>query len=81
MNPLNVGQIVNNAPNEKAVNVNYHELNLDLEAFDPNLRVFLPNVHFKSTNQRYLRIVPLVAIRDIEAGEELYSSYFSIVDT
>ena len=79
VNPLNVGQIVNNAPSEEAVNVSYHELDLDLETFDPNLRVFLPNVHYKSANQRYLRLVPLVAVRDIEAGEELYSSYFSII--
>ena len=80
VNPLNVGQIVNNAPSEKAANVSYHEINLDLEAFDPTQRIFLPNVHYKSANQRFLRLVPLVAVRDIKAGEELYSSYFSIVE-
>ena len=80
VNPLNVGQIVNNAPSEKDINVSYHELNLDLKSIDPYLRIFLPNVHYKSSNQEYLRLVPLVAVRDIEAGEELFSSYFSIVD-
>ena len=81
VNPLNVGQIVNNAPSEQAVNVSYHELSLDMEDFDPNLRLFLPNAHFSSVNQRYLRLVPLVALRDIEVGEEIYSSYFSVVET
>ncbi len=90
-NPLNVGQVVNNASDCGASNVFYHELDLsggDDAEFGPGFRCQLPNVPYESAavqaavnspSRRVLRIVPLIATRDIAEGEELYSSYLSIV--
>ena len=82
VNPLNIGQIVNNADGKAATaNVAYHELNLDLGEMDHRLRLFLPNIRYESlgVNSGTLRLAPLIATRDVEAGEELFSSYFSMV--
>lgn len=77
VNPLNLGHIVNNGNGrEFPSNVAYHELELDSE-FDPGLRIHIPNVHYDSHDREALRIVPLLATRDISEGEELYSEYFS----
>ena len=77
-NPLNVGQIVNNAGDELRSNVTYHEL--DLQDFDPKLAVFLPNNDYElAASLRTIRIVPLIATREIQVNEELLSSYYSLV--
>ena len=84
-NPLNIGQIVNNASDKDkfSANVTYHELDISLSEFEPRSRLFIPNIHYESVTldgrSKDLRIVPLIATRDIEEGEELYSSYFSSV--
>ena len=80
VNPLNIGQFVNNGGKE-ACNVAYLELDLP-DQFPLHLRKFLPNVNFESSaidGVRPLRLVVLVALRDIEQGEELLSSYFTIL--
>ncbi|XP_030625601.1 SET domain-containing protein 9 [Chanos chanos] len=77
-NPLAVGQYVNNCSNEKAANVCYQEFNLP-DDFPLELRQYLPNVHYKHDTQRPLRCVVLISLRDISAGEELFSNYFTIV--
>ncbi len=83
--PLNVGHIVNNASCEVgqgSANVTYHEIDVWLDgsdSFDPRLRLFLPNAHYAGGETRRLRLVPLIALKNIEEGEELLSSYFSMV--
>ena len=50
--------------------------------FPLHLRKFLPNVNFESSaidGERPLRLVVLIAVRDIVEGEELLSSYFTIL--
>ena len=82
VNPLNIGQFVNNGGKE-ACNVAYMELDLP-DQFPLSLRKFLPNVHFESSAMdgvRPLRLVVLIAVRDIEEGEELLSSYFTILQS
>eukprot|EP00095_Tigriopus_kingsejongensis_P007837 maker-scaffold1517_size37798-snap-gene-0.10 protein:Tk07837 transcript:maker-scaffold1517_size37798-snap-gene-0.10-mRNA-1 annotation:"predicted protein" len=83
-NPLSIGQIVNNGDvHTHARNVTYHEMDLNPELFDPGLRILLPNIHYESETlggmPKPIRIVPLIATKDITQGEELYSSYFSAV--
>ena len=77
-NPLNVGQIVNNGGVRDA-NVSYHEIELSSDNFDPLCLRFLPNVRYDSDSST-IRIVPLIALRDINQGEEVLSSYFSLVN-
>lgn len=85
VNPLSIGQIVNNG-NSKLYpsNVMYHELNLQPEEIDPRLRIFLPNIHYEpnsGSKPKQIRLVPLIATKDINLGDELYSSYFSTVSS
>lgn len=83
VNPLNVGQYVNNG-SSKLANVCYQEVDINLKQFPLSLRKFIPNVNYASVAQdgyRDLRLVVLVALRDISAGEELLSSYFTLVQT
>ena len=43
---------------------------------------FLPNVHYAGSGEdgaRLMRVVGLEAVRDIGEGEELLSSYFTLV--
>ena len=86
-NPLSVGQIVNNATDDRTSNVAYGELDVPNdggEDLGPDFRCHLPNVPYEACpphlrRGRAVRIVPLVATRDITDGEELYSSYLSLV--
>ncbi|KAL1267119.1 hypothetical protein QQF64_002794 [Cirrhinus molitorella] len=78
MNPLAVGQYINNCSNEKAANVCYQEYDVPDE-FPLELRQYLPNVNYRADNQRPLRCVVLVSLRDINCGEELFSNYYTIV--
>ena len=80
MNPLNLGQIVNNCNGEFSANVAYHELNVSDKNFGFKLRPFLPNVNY-SGNDEILstKIVPLIATRDIGPGQELFSTYFTVL--
>ena len=81
VNPLNVGQFVNNETKQLPSNVRYVELDLP-NTFPLHLRKFLPNVNFESCavdGERSLRLVLLTALRDIGEGEELFSSYFTLI--
>merc|ERR1719419_744729 len=81
VNPLNVGQIVNNENTENQANVHYQELDIPLE-FPLPLRKFWGNINFESSavdGVRPLRVVVLIALRDIREGEELFSSYFTVI--
>lgn len=77
-NPLAVGQYVNNCSNEWPANVCYQEYDLP-DKFPMELRRYLPNVNYSQDTPRRLRCVVLVSLRDITAGEELFSNYYTIV--
>ncbi|KAM7379035.1 hypothetical protein PAMP_004610 [Pampus punctatissimus] len=77
-NPLAVGQYVNNCSNEWPANVCYQEYDVP-DKFPIELRQYLPNINYSQGIQRPLRCVVLVSLRDITAGEELFSNYFTIV--
>ncbi len=77
-NPLAVGQYVNNCSNERPANVCYQEYDVR-DRFPIELRQYLPNVNYSLDSQRPLRCVVLVSLRDITAGEELFSNYYTIV--
>lgn len=52
------------------------------KGLERDLFQFLPNVWNDPQNGRALqglRVVPLVALRDICEGEELFSAYFTVV--
>ncbi|XP_078658267.1 SET domain-containing protein 9-like [Branchiostoma floridae x Branchiostoma belcheri] len=85
-NPLAVGQYVNNQSAGHPANVAYQEYNIQVD-FPFSLRKYLPNIHYSPNLQtsgdasyRSLRVVVLVSLRGIEAGEELFSSYFTLVE-
>ncbi|KAJ8287205.1 hypothetical protein GJAV_G00048880 [Gymnothorax javanicus] len=77
-NPLAVGQYVNNCSNEKAANVCYQEFDVP-DKFPLELCQYLPNVQYRHDANKPLRCVVLVALRDINSGEELFSNYYTIV--
>lgn len=77
-NPLAVGQYVNNCSNEKPANVCYQECDVP-DGFPLEVRQYLPNVNYSQHSERPLRCVALVSLRDITAGEELFSNYYTIV--
>ncbi|XP_062899023.1 SET domain-containing protein 9 isoform X2 [Mobula hypostoma] len=78
VNPLGVGQYVNNCSNEKEANVCYQEFDVPI-TFPLELRQYIPNVNYRHDAGRPLRCVVLVALRDIEVGEELFSNYYTII--
>jgi len=81
VNPLNIGQYVNNSCVGHPANVAYLELDLP-HSFPLHLRKFIPNIHFASAAQdgiRQIRVVALVSIREISEGEELFSNYFTVI--
>ena len=78
VNPLSIGQIVNNHSSRHQANVAYEELNLEMNA-NSSILALLPNVNYDPGLKDVLRMVPLIATNDIHRDEELYSTYFSIV--
>ncbi|XP_053304016.1 SET domain-containing protein 9 [Spea bombifrons] len=77
-NPLAVGQYINNCSNECAANVCYQEFDVP-QCFPVELRQYIPNINYSHNSEGLLRCVVLVAIRDIDCGEELFSNYFTLV--
>lgn len=79
LNPLAVGQYVNNCSNDKPANVCYQEYDVP-STFPLELRRYLPNVNYcQDSHQRPIRCVVLVSLREIAAGEELFSNYYTII--
>lgn len=78
LNPLAVGQYVNNCSNEWPANVCYQEYDVP-DRFPIELRQYLPNVNYSQDTGGPLRCVVLVSLRDITAGEEVFSNYYTIV--
>lgn len=83
VNPLAVGQYVNNQTKNVPANVAYQELDIPFQSIAPKLWKNLPNVWYSSGNiaceNAFLRTVALVSVREINEGEEVFSSYFTMV--
>ena len=94
INPLNVGQIVNNAnpkmPGHSA-NIAYQEINLRMgettndSLIEQRLLGLLPNAYYRNDNldsqePLTIRVVALVATTDINEGQELLATYFTLVN-
>ncbi|GAB1599758.1 SET domain-containing protein 9-like [Argonauta hians] len=84
VNSLSVGQYVNNETEEFPANVSYQEFDISAN-FPIHLRRYLPYVPYSgslgdSTN-RQLRGVALVSLCSINSGEELFSSYLTVIET
>ncbi|KAK2146734.1 hypothetical protein LSH36_587g01068 [Paralvinella palmiformis] len=78
-NPLAVGQYVNNHNKDFPANVCYQECNLPTE-FALHLRQYVPNVFYRTPDMlQCVRMVALVSLREIAQGEELFSSYFTMI--
>ncbi|VDI43745.1 Hypothetical predicted protein, partial [Mytilus galloprovincialis] len=82
VNPLAVGQYVNNQSTEHQANVAYQEFDIPAD-FPFHLRKFIPNNFYSSSYEneeiRQTRVIVLVSLRNIKEGEELFSSYFTVV--
>ncbi|XP_059479120.1 SET domain-containing protein 9-like [Neocloeon triangulifer] len=78
INPLNVGQYVNNHTKDYPSNVAYQECELP-DGLDPKLRSMLPYINYAGGKGAPSRLVALVATRDIKEGKELLSSYLTLV--
>ena len=82
-NPLAVGQYVNNSPKTVTANVAYQEVDVPFKSIAPKLWKNLPNVWYGSGNiareNSFLRTVALVSVKEINEGEEVFSSYFTVI--
>lgn len=82
INPLAIGQYVNNHGPDNPANVCYQEFDFP-ETFPVQLRQFIPNISFSPSSEgilnRTMRTIALVSIRAIETGEELFSSYYTVI--
>ena len=81
-NLLAIGQYVNNGTREFPANVAYQELDIP-SSFPLQYLHFIPNVNYSfktyKSEELHVRVVVLVALRDIVQSEELFSSYFTVV--
>ena len=83
VNPLNIGQIVNNHKNGlEPPNVVYQELDIihSEEQFSHHILPLLPNINYDFQLNHRIKLVPLVAVREINENQELFSSYFTLID-
>jgi hypothetical protein len=61
-------------------NVTYQELDVPLSRLPPQLRCFLPNVWYSGSSEHdHLRLVALVSTTDIEEGDEVFSTYYTVI--
>ncbi|XP_076061867.1 SET domain-containing protein 9-like [Oratosquilla oratoria] len=85
INPLNIGQYVNNQSKGHPSNVAYQEVTLSDHQIPLPLRQYLPNLWYSPPQgvpvaDVPVRIVALVTTRNIDCGEELFSDYFTVVN-
>ncbi|XP_064386016.1 SET domain-containing protein 9-like [Halichondria panicea] len=81
LNPLSIGQMVNNHSPSFRQNVEYVEVSLP-QGFPLQLRQFLPNVFYSSWTadaRMPLRLVALMSTKTIVPAQELFSSYLTVV--
>lgn len=73
---------MNNGTRDFPANVTYQELDIPSSFPLPYLK-YIPNVNYSFKTYKsdvlHVRLVILVALRDIEQGGELFSSYFTVV--
>jgi len=55
-----------------------------MDDFPVHLRRFLPNIYYSGNREmgnrsNYLKLVALIATKDIHAGAELFSTYYTMV--
>ncbi|KAF2350761.1 SET domain [Trinorchestia longiramus] len=79
LNPLSVGQYVNNQSKLYRSNVAYQEVTVFPSSMSLEKRAYIPNIWSKSSVYSPLRLVALVTTRDVDEGEELFSDYFTLV--
>ena len=61
-------------------NVTYQELDVPLSCVRPEHRCFLPNIWYSGSSQHdHLRLVALVSTTDIEQGDEVFSTYYTVI--
>ncbi|KAG1177087.1 hypothetical protein G6F70_003198 [Rhizopus microsporus] len=80
-NPLAIGQMVNNCTGTHKANVCYQEIDLPIQ-FPSELRKYIPNMYWNTIIDPMsypMRVVALVTLRDVEPGEELFSTYMDLV--
>lgn len=78
---INVGQFVNNRSRSNPANVCYQEFDFPVD-FDRQLQKFIPNVFYQGGNLHLgMRTVVLVTTRDLLEGEELFSTYYTVIKT
>ncbi|KAK6188217.1 hypothetical protein SNE40_004446 [Patella caerulea] len=82
-NPLAIGQYVNNQSKRHSANVAYQEIIVPKD-FPFSLKKYIPNLYYSASIDnpeeiRLTRLVVLVSTRTIECGEELFSTYFTVV--
>ncbi|CAO3620494.1 unnamed protein product [Mucor fragilis] len=80
-NPLAIGQYVNNGTSTDKANVCYQEIDIPA-TFPHKLRRLIPNMYwdaYYNPLSNEMRVVVLVALRDIQDGEELLSTYMDVV--
>lgn len=77
-----VGGTLKPPDKENAANVDYMEVDLPPDV-PLEWRRFIPNVYYSlNTNAKNaIRMVGLIATEDIHSGQELYSSYLTIVSS
>ncbi|ESO88293.1 hypothetical protein LOTGIDRAFT_126320 [Lottia gigantea] len=83
VNPLNIGQYVNNQSKAHEANVAYQEVDIPQD-FPFHLRKYIPNIYYGANLDsmdvnRLTRVVILVSTRTITSGEELFSTYFTVL--
>ncbi|RDD41470.1 SET domain-containing protein 9 [Trichoplax sp. H2] len=84
VNPMAIGQYINNQSKNSPANVIYHEINFP-EDLPLTLYRFIPNVYFRNLTYeeemgtRKIRMVILISTHPIMKGEELRSSYFTVI--
>jgi hypothetical protein len=82
LNPLNLGQKINNGNAKFEPNVEYQELDLP-PGFDSRLRKWIPNVHHSqdwNPDQDKTRVVLLLTTKDVQ-NQELFSTYHETVSS
>ena len=64
-------------------NVSYQEVDIPLQSVAPKLWKYLPNVWYSSGNiageNSFLRTIALLSVHKIYEREEVFSSYFTVV--
>ena len=84
-----LGQIVNNHKTGVKPNVVYQELDINIihsEEEEEHISYYhilplLPNINYDfQFNQHRIKLVPIVALREINENQELFSSYFTLID-